>query len=80
MGNIEKFLRKLPAKDRQVAKGVLVKILSDTIQGLDIKKLKGYKKLFRVRKGDIRIVFSQEEETIHIMFIGRRGDSKYNKY
>lgn len=80
MDNTEKFLRKLPLDKRQVVKSVLVKILSGETNGLDIKKLKGYKNLFRVRVGDIRIVFSQEEGHLDVLFVGRRGDSKYEQF
>lgn len=61
-------------------KQVFVEILSGETQGLDVKKLKGYKNLLRVRRGNIRIVFLQEEGTIRILFVCRRGDSKYEQF
>lgn len=81
MNKIEKFLKNLSSKNRQAVKSILIKVLSGELQGLDVKKLKGHKNLFRVRLGDMRIVFFQEEEEeFNIIFIGRRGDSKYNKF
>jgi len=80
MGNIEKFLRRLPLSKRQKVKSALIKILSGEIRGLDIKKLRGYRSLFRVRIGDIRIVFFQDREGTTVLFIGRRGDSKYKQF
>ena len=79
MDNIEKFLRKLSFDKRQTVKNVLIKILSDKTQGLDVKKLKGYTHLFRVRMGGVRIVFFQDKTT-RILFIGKRGDSKYEQF
>jgi len=79
MDKAKKFLRKLSlAKQDQIVETVS-KIVAGKTQGLDIKKLKGHKNLFRVRVGDIRIVFSEDKGIIQILFIGERGDSKYEK-
>ena len=80
MAKIEKFLRRLSFGERRIAKDTLVKLLSGEFHGLDIKKIKGYKNLYRIRKGNLRIVFYQEEDIREIVFIGRRGDSTYEKF
>ena len=80
MGKIEKFLRKLSPSNRQIVKEALVKVLSSDLQGLNVKKLKGHQGLFRVRIGNVRIVFSQEEGVIYVVFIGKRGSSGYKKF
>ena len=80
MAKIEKFLRKLSIENRKIAKDILIKILSGNLQGLDVKKLKGYTNLFRIRKGNIRIVFHHEDGNINVIFIGMRGDSKYKQF
>ena len=80
MNKAEKFLRELSFDERQKIKDVLTKILSGKTKGLDVKKLKGYKNLFRVRVGDIRVVFSQDGKIVGILFIGKRGSLKYNQF
>ena len=80
MNKAEKFLRELSFDERQKIKDVLTKILSGKTKGLDVKKLKGYKNLFRVRVGDIRVVFYQDGKIIGVLFIGKRGSSKYNQF
>jgi mRNA-degrading endonuclease RelE of RelBE toxin-antitoxin system len=44
---------------------------------LDIKKLKGRDDIFRVRKGDIRIMYRFEKEKIFLLSIERRNDNTY---
>lgn len=80
MGSIEKFLRKLPKEERQAIKKALVSILLGEVYGFDVKKLQGYKNVYRIRIGSIRIVFSKEGENFNVIFVGRRGDSKYKQF
>ena len=40
----------------------------------DIKKLKGYEELYRLRVGDFRIIFNRQGHIIYIQKIGSRGD------
>ena len=44
--------------------------------GADIKKLRGFQHLYRLRVGDIRVIYSIDEEIkiIDIQNIGYRGD------
>lgn len=80
MDKAKKFLRKLSwAKQDQIDE-MVSKIVAGKTQYLDIKKLKGHKNLFRVRVRDIRIVFSEDKGIIQILFIGKRGDSKYEQF
>ena len=57
MDKISKALKKFTPKERIWVKFVLGNIQSNNFQGLDIKKLKGWDDIFRVRKGDIRIIY-----------------------
>ena len=56
------------------------KRIVDAIYGLpdagDIKVMKGHEGLYRLRVGDIRILYTMEEEilTIYVIEIGNRGD------
>jgi len=74
---IEKALKKLMEKERKTIKSVLIKIQKEKIKDLDVKKLRGRDDIFRVRKGDIRIVFRKSNESILILSIERRSDKTY---
>ena len=52
MDKAKKFLRKLSNARQDELDGILLKIERGDTQGLDVKKLKGHKNLFRVRVGD----------------------------
>ncbi|MEK7630586.1 MAG: hypothetical protein AAB417_00955 [Patescibacteria group bacterium] len=78
MDKIEKFLRKLSQKEREVVNHIIEKVLSNDTRDLDVKKLKDEYKLFRVRKGNIRIVFFQDDSVTRIVYIRRRGEKTYN--
>ena len=80
MERVKKFLKKLSVTKQDEIDEILFKIELGETGHLDIKKLKGYKNLFRVRIGDVRIVFSQDKEKIKMLFIGTRGNSKYNQF
>ncbi len=77
MNRIEKFLNKLSKKERAEVKGLISKIYSGNYKNLDIKKLKGPLNLFRVRKGNIRVIFSAGDDT-RILSISKRNDTTYN--
>ncbi len=74
---IEEELKKLTEKEREVIKNILTKIQEESIKGLDVKKLKGRDDIFRVRKGNIRIIFRKDNEKILILSIERRSDKTY---
>lgn len=57
MDKITKFLLKLSLKERNFILEILNKILKIDLDGLDIKKLKWEKNLFRIIKWKIRIIF-----------------------
>lgn len=73
---VEKFIRKLD-KPTQVR---IVKAVNELPDG-DVKKLKGYEGFFRLRVGDIRVIFDKQDEEYKIILIdiGNRGQI-YNKY
>lgn len=78
MDAIEKALRKLTARERKSIKEILVKLTSRKTSGLDIKKLRGREDIFRVRKGDIRIVYRKSGGGVFILLIERRNERTYN--
>lgn len=79
MDKIEKLLKKFSAKEKLQIKQILQKIYSGNLKSVDLKKLKGYKDIFRVRKGDIRIIYRLDSnDNIFILAIERRNDKTYN--
>lgn len=78
MDKLGKFLAKLVLKEREAVKQILLKLAKGTMAGLDIKKLKGRQDIFRVRKGDIRIIYRQNENgLVFILRIDRRKEDTY---
>lgn len=68
----KKFIDKLPKNERlRIAKAI-----SQLPNGEDIKKLKGYGDLMRLRVGDYRIIYTVEhgELIVYVINIGNRGE------
>ncbi|MEK9175729.1 MAG: hypothetical protein AAB795_04060 [Patescibacteria group bacterium] len=79
MDKITKFLNKLSSKEKEVVVNIISHILANDFFHLDIKKLKGENNIFRVRKGDIRIIFQKKKNNIFILAVERRSDTTYSK-
>ncbi len=77
MPNIRKLLSKFSKEERLVLESLINTILSLNWCNLDIKKLKGYPNIFRVRKGKLRIIFSKDKTSINILLVERRNDNTY---
>lgn len=78
MDKVDKALEKLSGKERKRIKEVLKKLENKNFEGLQIKKLKGYNNIFRVRKGDIRIIYRiSETNEVFILAIERRSEKTY---
>lgn len=73
---VEKFIKKQD-KPTQIR---VIKAVKELPEG-DVKKLKGYEKFYRLRVGDIRIIFEKKDDEYIIILIdiGNRGQI-YNKY
>ncbi len=77
---INKNLTKFSKKELQIVEEILLKINKSQFTGLNLVKLKGYRDIFRVRKGRIRIIFQQEDEEINILTIERRSEKTYRDF
>lgn len=78
MDKISKFLNKLNQKERGVVKDILEKIKKGEIEDLDMKKLKGLDNCFRVRKGEIRIIYRIDEASnVAVLSVERKNDNTY---
>ena len=71
VGHVE-FLR----KSRSFGDYLIVLLESDE----NIKKLKGREDIFRVRKGNLRIIYRIEKEEIFILTVERRSEKTYRDY
>lgn len=74
---IQKFLNKLPEKDKALIKQLLKEIQNKSIVGLDFKKLKGREDIYRVRKDKIRIIYRLLDDEILVLSVERRNDMTY---
>lgn len=75
-----KFLKKLTSKEFSVAEKILQKILMRDVTGLDIKKLSGYRDIYRVRSGSIRIIFLDTGSYTEVLEISRRSEQTYKNF
>jgi len=64
MDKIAKALLKLSSKEKELIKTILLKIKSDSLAALDVKKLKGHSDIFRVRHGKIRLIFQRNKAEV----------------
>ncbi len=79
MDKIAKALKKLTPKEREAVKQVLTRLLARNTTGLDVKKLVGREDIFRVRKGDVRIIYRLTKLGIFVLAIDRRSESTYRQ-
>ena len=77
MGKLDKLLRKFSAKEREEIEHIIEKIIRQDLAGLNCKKLKGLKNIFRVRKGSIRVIFEFGASQPRIIAIERRREDTY---
>lgn len=77
MPNLKKLLSKLSKGERETIEPVIKSVVSFDWGGLDIKKLKGHENIFRVRKGNLRIIFAKERKDIFVLAIDRRSEHTY---
>jgi len=78
MDKIQKALGKLTEKERKKIKEILAQLKNRQTENLNIKKLKGRDDVFRIRKGEIRIIYRTDiKNNILILSIERRSDTTY---
>ena len=77
MDKIDKALSKLVLKERERMKNIIKALQSGRFDNLNIKKLKGFQDVFRVRKGGFRIVYRLFDKKIIILKIDKRKEDTY---
>lgn len=81
MDRIAKALKKLSTKEREVLKKILENITTKNLTGLDIKKLKGEHHIYRVRKGDLRVIYRVAQNgTTTVLAVERRSNTTYRDF
>lgn len=78
MDNIQKFLRKLSPKQQHLLYEILSEIIADDIDKYDVKKLTNETDMYRVRVGQIRILFRKTLQWNILVNVDFRG-SVYKK-
>ena len=78
MDKIEKAIQKLSKKEHLCIRDIIGRVvLKDTV-GLNIKKLKNKDNIFRVRKGDLRVIYQIDKSgEIIIIAVDRRNEDTY---
>lgn len=79
MDKIDKALKRLNLKEKYQLKEVLLKVRSGGIKSLDVQKLKDRQDIFRVRKGNMRVIFRKIGKEIKILALERRTSKTYRK-
>jgi len=77
MDKIDKALSKLTFKERKRIKDIVKALQLGRFDNLDIKKLKGFQDIFRVRKGGLRIVYQLLGIRIIILKVDKRKEDTY---
>jgi len=80
MDKLDKFLNKLSKKESAHILSVLSDILSGDISRYDVKRLSGYRDIYRIRAGSIRIIFRHTHEDTRLLDIGRRSEKTYKDF
>jgi len=74
MDKISKFLKSLNKKQRKLISEIFQNIILLNINKYDVKQLKEYKNIFRLRKNNLRIIFSKKENKGFVLDIAYRKD------
>lgn len=74
---LAKAIAKLSAQEKAAVQLLLLRIrLGDTF-GLDIKQLRGYDDLFRVRKGRLRVIYLKNATKFKVVRVDLRDNKTY---
>ena len=78
MPDLKKLLSQFNKSERIGLENLIERIFSLNSRNLDIKKLKGYENIFRLRKGKLRIIYRLiDKQEVHILAIERRSETTY---
>ena len=80
MGKLDREIKKLSPQEYAVFSEILEQIKKRDRSLLDIKKLKGYKKVYRVRKGNLRVIFMENGNNINLLAVRNRSEKTYRDF
>ena len=80
MDKLEKFLRRLTKIEQKHVAEILENITLGQYTQYDLKKMKGYSNLYRIRLGSIRIIFIEDKTERRILVVARRDDRTYSGF
>jgi mRNA-degrading endonuclease RelE of RelBE toxin-antitoxin system len=80
MDKIDKFLKKLTKAESTLLIKVIADILEQRTGQYDVKKLKGYRDIYRIRVGNKRIIFRQLLDDIEVLDVSLRNEKTYKDY
>lgn len=78
MDKISKILSELRPKERAWADRAVRLIRIGQVSEFDVKKLKGFDNIFRVRKGRVRIIYKIDKSYFVIIDVQTKNDNTYN--
>lgn len=79
MDKLQKALAKLPARHKRAFEFIMLRLWSRDFVGLKIARLKGHKDIYRVKHGDLRVVFKMNSNQLLVMQAGLRSEKTYKK-
>lgn len=77
MDKIDKAIKKLTPKEKDRIKKIVKALKSGRFSNLNIKKLKGTEDVYRVRKGNLRIIYQIRDDHVFILKLGYRKEDTY---
>lgn len=80
MDKIQKALAKLSKEHRNIFDALMVKLMARDFLGLDMAKMKGYKDVFRIKHGRLRVIFKINRQGLFILEVGLRSEKTYRNF
>ena len=77
MDKVDKVLKKLVPKEKERIKNIIKALQSGRFDNLDIKKLKGREDIFRIRSGNLRIIYQIRDGEVFILKLGYKQEDTY---
>lgn len=77
---VDKLTKFLKKRDRKTALSILdmlEQLSRGDLSNMDVKKIRGRKNVFRIRKGRIRIVFAKRGNRIFVIRVDYRDEHTY---
>lgn len=77
MDQVTKALRRLSKTQRKKLLDLIATIETGNVSQLDVVKLKGYRSLYRVRQGDLRLILRRQNGTFMVLLLEGRSETTY---